>query len=195
MMTVKNTVSASAAVMTMWLVGVKVYGMMPTRLQNRMNMKIENTSGKKRMPSSPAEGLHHPGDELVGHFAQRLQAARRADGAFGALRHQQQRQAGGDGHENSGIGEGDVGMADDDAHDPAQLELFDRIDRRSRFGHFLLSPQTRCLRGASLDNRFARGKRQFAPQVPLFGDVVRITLAIPAAHPNAKNRMRKTGLV
>ena len=53
-MTVKNTMSASIAVMTMCDVTVKVYGMRPIRFRNRMNMNSENTNGKNLIPSLPA---------------------------------------------------------------------------------------------------------------------------------------------
>jgi hypothetical protein len=36
-------------------VTVKPYGTRPNRLSISTNMKIENTNGKKRIPSSPAE--------------------------------------------------------------------------------------------------------------------------------------------
>src|SRR5262249_56549724 len=48
-MTVRKTSSANATVMMMWLVTVKAYGIMPITLSTRMNMKIENTSGKNFM--------------------------------------------------------------------------------------------------------------------------------------------------
>ena len=41
-----KTMSASAKVTMMWLVKVKLYGTMPSRLPNRMNMNSVNTSGK-----------------------------------------------------------------------------------------------------------------------------------------------------
>jgi hypothetical protein len=41
--------------MIMWLVTVKAYGIIPITLSTRMNMKIENTSGKNFMPSGPVE--------------------------------------------------------------------------------------------------------------------------------------------
>ena len=53
-MTVKNTISASVAVITRWLVTVKKPGIRPKRFSTRMKLNSANTSGKKRMPSSPA---------------------------------------------------------------------------------------------------------------------------------------------
>ena len=54
-MTIRNTSSAIAAVMMMWLVTVNVYGMIPIMFAVRMNMNSENTRGKNRIPSLPAE--------------------------------------------------------------------------------------------------------------------------------------------
>ena len=54
MMTVRMTVIASAAVMTMWLVTVKKYGTSPSTFRNSTNMKSENTKGKNCIPSLPA---------------------------------------------------------------------------------------------------------------------------------------------
>ena len=54
MTTVKNTMSAKAAVMTIWLVDAMAKGEKPIRLAKRTKKKTENTNGKNRMPSSPA---------------------------------------------------------------------------------------------------------------------------------------------
>ena len=43
MTTVKNTISASAAVMMMWLVTVKPKGISPNMFRQSTNMKIVNT--------------------------------------------------------------------------------------------------------------------------------------------------------
>ncbi len=53
MITVRNTSSASATVMMMWLVTVKVNGINPITLATRMNANSENTSGKNCIPSGP----------------------------------------------------------------------------------------------------------------------------------------------
>ena len=50
----KNTISASVAVMMMWLVTVKPKGISPNMLSSSTNMKIVNTKGKNRIPSWPA---------------------------------------------------------------------------------------------------------------------------------------------
>ncbi len=49
-----NTVSASAKVTMMWLVKVKEYGIMPSRLPSRMNMNSVNTNGTNLRASCPA---------------------------------------------------------------------------------------------------------------------------------------------
>ena len=41
-----NTTTAMAKVTMIWLVKVKPYGMMPSRLPNRMNMKSVKMKGK-----------------------------------------------------------------------------------------------------------------------------------------------------
>jgi hypothetical protein len=51
---VKNTSSANAAVTMMWLVTEKVYGIMLITFATRTKMKMEYTSGKNLIPSSPA---------------------------------------------------------------------------------------------------------------------------------------------
>ena len=48
-----QTMAAKAKVTMMWLVTVKLPGIMPSRFSTRMKMKIENTQGKYFMPSSP----------------------------------------------------------------------------------------------------------------------------------------------
>ncbi len=48
-----NTTSAMAKVTMMWLVTVKVNGIIPIRLQNRMNMNSEKMNGKYFMPAVP----------------------------------------------------------------------------------------------------------------------------------------------
>ncbi len=75
--------------MMMWLVTVKVYGMMPMTFSTRMNMNSENTSGKNFMPSVPAVLRRVVADELVGHFGDRLQPSRHQGARAGGSEHQQ----------------------------------------------------------------------------------------------------------
>src|SRR4029453_16646485 len=52
--TVKNTVSASAAVIIIWLVTLKVCGIRLIMFSVNMNMNSVNTNGKNLIPSGPA---------------------------------------------------------------------------------------------------------------------------------------------
>ena len=49
-----NTIAASAKVTMMWLVTVKLYGISPSRLLNRMNRNSVKTNGKKSRAPWPA---------------------------------------------------------------------------------------------------------------------------------------------
>ena len=93
-------------------------------------------------------------------------------------------------------------LADLDRQDAAQFELFDRIDRRSRFSHarkphlFLTRAIVAARRAArSLYKALARGKRELREVPPPFGEVARMTFQTPAATPSRKNTMGKPGLV
>ena len=58
--TPSQTAIAMAKVTMMWLVKVKLPGIIPSMLPIRMNMKIVNTIGKKRMPSLPVASRRIP---------------------------------------------------------------------------------------------------------------------------------------
>ena len=58
--TPSQTAIAMAKVTMMWLVKVKLPGIIPSMLPIRMNMKIVNTIGKNRMPSLPVASRRIP---------------------------------------------------------------------------------------------------------------------------------------
>ena len=51
--TAKNMNAANAKVTAIWLVAVKLYGNIPSKLQNTMNMNSEKINGKYWRPASP----------------------------------------------------------------------------------------------------------------------------------------------
>ena len=53
--TPKKTTIAKANVTAMWLVTVNVYGIIPIRFANKMNIKSENMNGKNLRASGPAD--------------------------------------------------------------------------------------------------------------------------------------------
>jgi len=77
-------------------------------------MKMVNTIGKKQL-------------------RQRLQPARNARAAAGARRHQQADDSDRDQHVERGIRQREIVPGDANRNDRRNGELFDRVDRRSRF--------------------------------------------------------------
>ena len=54
-----NTTAARAKVTIIWLVNVKLYGIIQTIFPTRTNINIVNTNGKKRLPCSPTVSLNN----------------------------------------------------------------------------------------------------------------------------------------
>ena len=75
----------------------------------------------------------HAGDELVGELRRRLQPAGNARAAARARRHHQAGDGDRDQHVKRGIGQREIVSGDPDRDEWRNRELFDRIDRRSRF--------------------------------------------------------------
>ena len=109
-------------------------------------MNSENTKREELHPLRAGGVAQHVGDEFVGHFGDRLQAA--GDEAAARRRQIQEGAGGGDGrhHEERGIGEGEIEPADLDRNrDLRDLELVDRIDlSSSHFGPLAARLPARC---------------------------------------------------
>ena len=126
---------ASAAVMMMWLVTVKVVGNEPDHVQRQDEHEDREHEGKKPHAFGAGGRAHHGGDEFVGQLGRRLQArghqARRSAVPItrngGQADHRDQ-------HEGGRIGEGDLGVADlAERKQVDDLELVDGVDGHDRY--------------------------------------------------------------
>ena len=56
----------------MWLVKVKLYGIIPNRFPNKINMNNEKTKGKYFLPSFPTVSVIKIIDKIKTHFSSNL---------------------------------------------------------------------------------------------------------------------------
>ena len=123
----KKTSSASAAVMTMWLVTVKVNGMIPTTLEKEHEHEKREHQRKEAHAFLAGGVAQSARDQFVDEFRHRLQARRHQMPSGGRPKEKQRRQANRDQHEDGRVGQ--MNFSASDLEQPEQILDFKLMDR------------------------------------------------------------------
>ena len=103
-------------------------GDQPEHVQRQHEHEQREHEGEEAHAFLPGGRAHHAGDEFVGQFRGRLQARGHRLAAGGADHQEQREPDHGDQHEQRGIGEGDLGVAElAERKQVDDLELVDGI--------------------------------------------------------------------